>query len=70
MIFKENKAAVVNVGLDLFRKAMEERGVEVVTLDWRPPAGDDRKTCGTVVDDGLGAAARAAAARLRAKDVH
>lgn len=70
MIFKENKAAVVNVGLDLFRRVLEERGVEVVTLDWRPPAGDDQKACGTVIDDGFGAAARAAAARLRAKDVH
>ena len=31
---------VINVGLELFARALEWEGVAVVDVDWRPPAGD------------------------------
>ncbi len=33
--------AVVNVGLHGFADSLEEQGVEVVQVDWSPPAGGD-----------------------------
>jgi len=30
---------VVNVGLDLFARALEADGVSVLHVDWRPPLG-------------------------------
>ena len=33
---------VVNVGLEIFAESLRAQGVEVVDLDWRPPAGGDR----------------------------
>lgn len=35
--------AVVSLGLDLFRPALEAAGVPVVQVDWRPPAGGDAR---------------------------
>jgi hypothetical protein len=32
---------VVNVGLTLFAEALQQQGVKLVSLDWRPPAGGD-----------------------------
>ena len=32
---------VVNLGLELFAETLEQYGVAVVHLDWRPPAGGD-----------------------------
>jgi hypothetical protein len=32
---------VVNVGLELFAETLEADGVEVIHVDWRPPAGGD-----------------------------
>jgi hypothetical protein len=32
---------VVNVGLELFAETLHAEGVEVVHVDWRPPAGGD-----------------------------
>lgn len=32
---------VVNLGLELFAEALEADGVEVIHVDWRPPAGGD-----------------------------
>jgi hypothetical protein len=29
---------VVNVGLELFARVLEEDGVTVIQVDWRPPA--------------------------------
>lgn len=37
---------VVNIGLDLFAEALEELGVPVVHLDWRPTAGGDVRLAG------------------------
>ncbi len=39
-----NKSLVViNVGLGKFAKSLEEQGVEVVQVDWMPPAGGDKE---------------------------
>jgi hypothetical protein len=34
---------VINVGLGKFAKTLEEQGVEVVQVDWTPPAGGDKE---------------------------
>ncbi|MFQ5896543.1 MAG: fdrA domain protein [Nitrospinota bacterium] len=33
----------INVGLSLFAEVLRARGVEVVEVDWRPPAGGDAR---------------------------
>jgi hypothetical protein len=33
---------VINVGLSQFAKWLEQQGVEVVQVDWTPPAGGDK----------------------------
>ena len=37
----EGPLRVVNLGLELFAETLEADGVEVVHVDWRPPAGGD-----------------------------
>jgi len=34
---------VVNVGLNKFAKSLEEQGVDVIQVDWVPPAGGDKE---------------------------
>ena len=34
---------VVNLGLKQFGVSLEEQGVDVVQVDWTPPAGGDRE---------------------------
>jgi hypothetical protein len=34
---------VVNIGLESFARDLEAQGVEVVQMDWRPPAGGDAR---------------------------
>ena len=34
---------VVNLGLDSFAEDLKSQGVEVVSVDWSPPAGGDPK---------------------------
>jgi uncharacterized UPF0146 family protein len=34
---------VVNIGLGQFARSLEEQGVEVVLVDWKPPAGGDQE---------------------------
>ena len=34
---------VVNLGLELFADDLRSLGVPVVQMDWRPPAGGDRR---------------------------
>ncbi len=34
---------VINIGLSQFAKSLEEQGVEVVQVDWKPPAGGDKE---------------------------
>lgn len=35
------KIKVVNVGIDSFLESLKQQGVEVVHVDWKPPAGGD-----------------------------
>ena len=37
----EQTLVIVNVGLEGFSTEMQARGVKVVHVDWRPPAGGD-----------------------------
>lgn len=37
------KVSVVNVGLEGFVKDLRDCGIEVVHVDWSPPAGGDPK---------------------------
>jgi hypothetical protein len=34
---------VINLGLKKFAENLEEQGVEVVQVDWTPPAGGDKE---------------------------
>ncbi len=34
--------SVINLGLEGFGDALTDQGVDVVQMDWRPPAGGDR----------------------------
>ena len=34
---------VINMGVDAFLENLEEQGVEVVHVDWHPPAGGDKR---------------------------
>jgi hypothetical protein len=34
---------VINIGLNQFAKSLEEQEVEVVQVDWTPPAGGDKE---------------------------
>ena len=34
---------VVNIGLDLFAESLQAQGVDVIALDWQPPAGGKQK---------------------------
>ena len=38
-----NPVIVINVGLSKFARSLEEQGVEVVQVDWMPPAGGDKE---------------------------
>jgi len=35
------KLKVINIGIETFAKELEKQDVEVVHVDWRPPAGGD-----------------------------
>ncbi|MEK6672908.1 MAG: fdrA domain protein [Nitrospirota bacterium] len=34
---------VINIGIDSFIESLKEQGVEVIHVDWRPPAGGDSR---------------------------
>lgn len=34
---------VINIGIERFSEDLKEANVPVVQMDWRPPAGGDRK---------------------------
>ncbi len=34
---------VINLGVGKFAKSLEEQGIEVVQVDWVPPAGGDKE---------------------------
>ncbi len=39
----QQKPAVINIGLELFARSLADQGVEVLSLDWRPPARGDEQ---------------------------
>lgn len=39
----EQKLRIVNIGLDSFYQDLNDLGVDVVHVDWRPPADGDSK---------------------------
>ena len=39
----EKPLKVINAGLEGFAKELNQQGVDVVQLDWAPPAGGDPK---------------------------
>ena len=42
----EGPLRVVNLGLELFAEELRAEGVEVIHVDWRPPAGGDPRLAG------------------------
>lgn len=41
-LLKEGPVAI-NIGVKDFAQSLEEQGVEVIQVDWTPPAGGDRE---------------------------
>ncbi len=41
--FLSTPIVAINIGLSQFAQSLEEQGVEVVQVDWAPPAGGDRE---------------------------
>ncbi len=39
----QNPLVVINLGLSKFAESLEEQQVEVVQVDWVPPAGGDQE---------------------------
>ena len=39
----KEQVVVINIGLRGFTKSLEEQGVEVVQVDWTPPASGDKE---------------------------
>ena len=39
----EENLRVINIGLDRFAWELDQQGVEVINVDWSPPAGGDAK---------------------------
>ena len=39
----QNPLVVINLGLSKFSESLEEQQVEVVQVDWVPPAGGDQE---------------------------
>jgi len=38
-----NPLVVINLGLEKFAQYLEDQNVEVVRVEWRPPAGGDQE---------------------------
>jgi len=39
----QQEVVVINIGLTLFAEDLKKAGVPVVQMDWRPPAGGDKR---------------------------
>jgi hypothetical protein len=39
----ESPIIAINVGLAMFAESLREQGVQVVQVDWVPPAGGDKE---------------------------
>ena len=37
----DKKLKVINIGIKTFAEDLEKQGIDVVHVDWRPPAGGD-----------------------------
>ena len=37
------KLKVINIGIETFAEDLEKQGIEVIRIDWRPPAGGDAR---------------------------
>ena len=37
------KIVVINIGLELFADTLKDQDVDVINVDWRPPAVGDKK---------------------------
>ena len=44
--FLHEPVRVINVGLEGFARDLDNQGVEVVHVDWSPPAGGDSELAG------------------------
>jgi FdrA protein len=42
-LLTDQKLKVINIGLDSFFEDLKDLGVEVIHVDWRPPADGDSK---------------------------
>jgi hypothetical protein len=42
-LLTDQKLKVINIGLDSFFENLKDLGVEVIHVDWRPPADGDSK---------------------------
>jgi len=41
-LFNKN-IKVINMGLDIFTESLKSQNVKVVQMDWKPPAGGNKK---------------------------
>ena len=39
----EREIQVINIGIDRFADDMKQAGVPVIQMDWRPPAGGNKR---------------------------
>ena len=39
----KQKMKVINLGIEIFADDLKRQGVEVVSVDWQPPAGGDEE---------------------------
>ena len=39
----QQQVRVINMGIDSFSEDLKKAEVQVIQMDWRPPAGGDRK---------------------------
>lgn len=39
----EQELIVINIGLPQFAENLEKQNVEVIQVDWKPPAGGDKE---------------------------
>ena len=37
----DSELKVINIGIDTFAEDLKTQGVDVISVDWRPPAGGD-----------------------------
>jgi hypothetical protein len=41
--FLNHPLIVINLGIDKFAQSLEDQKVEIVRVDWHPPAGGDQE---------------------------